>query len=84
LRAYKDFEIGSSMLTLFLRVFNILDLNNPRTIYGDTGDPFFTFGRLEAERIRPRLYYNTLDDLYTNPGFFSEPRSVEFGISYNF
>ncbi|MBM4175217.1 MAG: TonB-dependent receptor [Ignavibacteria bacterium] len=84
LRGYKDFVIGNSTLTLFLRVFNVLDLNNPRVIYGDTGDPFFTFGKLEAERIRPRLYYNTIDDLYTNPGFFSEPRRIEFGISYTF
>jgi outer membrane receptor for ferrienterochelin and colicin len=84
LRAYKDIPIASTTLTFFVKVYNVLDANNPRVVYGDTGDPFFTFGKLEAQKINPKLYYNTLDELYTNPGFFSEPRRVEFGISYNF
>lgn len=84
LRTYKDIAIANTTLTIFMKVYNLLDANNPRGIYGDTGDPFFTFGKLEAQKINPKLYYNTLDELYTNPGFFSEPRRVEFGISYNF
>lgn len=84
LRAYKDIAIANTTLTFFVKVYNLLDSNNPRSVYGDTGDPFFTFGKLEAIKINPKLYYNTLDELYTNPGFFSEPRRVEFGISYNF
>ncbi|MCX8056119.1 MAG: TonB-dependent receptor [Ignavibacteria bacterium] len=84
MRAYKDIPIASTTLTFFVKVYNLLDANNPRGVYGDTGDPFFTFGKLEAQKINPKLYYNTLDELYTNPGFFSEPRRIEFGISYNF
>lgn len=84
LRTYKDIAIANTTLTIFMKVYNLLDANNPRGIYGDTGDPFFTFGKLEAQKINPKLYFNTLDELYTNPGFFSEPRRVEFGISYNF
>jgi hypothetical protein len=84
LRAYKDIPIANTTLTFFVKVYNVFDANNPRGVYGDTGDPFFTFGKLEAQKINPKLYYNTLDELYTNPGFFSEPRRVEFGISYNF
>ncbi len=84
LRAYKDFVIGSTVLSLFVKINNLLDLDNPTGIYSDSGDPLFTFGRLEAEKINPKLYENTLDELYTNPGFFSEPRRVEIGFSYNF
>ncbi len=84
LRAYKDIPLASTTLTIFVKIYNVLDSNNPRGVYGDTGDPFFTFGKLEAQKINPKLYYNTLDELYTNPGFFSEPRRVELGISYNF
>lgn len=84
LRAYKDFDFGGSVLSLFVKVTNLLDLDNPVNIYGDSGDPLFTFGRLEAEKIKPKLYENTLDQLYTNPGHFSEPRRVELGFSYNF
>lgn len=84
LRAYKDFQIGDYNLSVFLKVFNLLDLDNARGVYGDTGDPYFTFGKYEAQKIKPTLYYNSLDDLYTNPGFFSEPRRVEVGVTFNF
>lgn len=84
LRIYKDIIFGKSLFTIFMKIYNLFDANNPRVVYGDTGDPFFTFSKLEAQKINPKLYYNTLDELYTNPGFFSEPRRVEFGISFNF
>ncbi|MBN8547565.1 MAG: TonB-dependent receptor [Ignavibacteria bacterium] len=84
LRAYKEIEIFGQRITAFMRVFNLLDLDNPRGLYSDTGDPYFTFGLLEARKVNPRLYYNTLEELYQNPGFFSEPRRVEVGLSYNF
>lgn len=84
LRAYKDFEIGNTLLTIFLRIYNLLDMDNPRVVYEDSGDPLFTFSRLEAEKINPKLYYNTLDELYTNPGYFSEPRRIDLGFTFNF
>ncbi len=84
LRLYKDFIFGSTTLSIFLKVYNLLDMDNPTNVYSDSGDPLFTFSQLEAEQIDPKLYYNTLDQLYTNPGFFSEPRRVELGFSYNF
>jgi hypothetical protein len=84
LRAYKDFVIENTVLSLFIKVTNLLDMDNPTGIYTDSGDPLFTFDRLEAEKINPQLYENTLDEFYTNSGFFSEPRRVEIGFSYNF
>ncbi len=84
MRVYKDFEIGDFWVSVFLKVFNVLDLDNATGVYGDTGDPYFTFGKYEAQLIKPTLYYNSLDDLYTNPGYFSEPRRIEFGVSVNF
>ncbi|MFA6596859.1 MAG: TonB-dependent receptor [Ignavibacteriaceae bacterium] len=84
IRAYKDFKFNGYKISLFVKVFNLLDLDNPRGVYGDTGDPLFTFGKLDAQKINPTMYYNTLDELYTNPTFFSEPRRVELGASFNF
>ncbi|MCF8306938.1 MAG: TonB-dependent receptor [Ignavibacteriales bacterium] len=83
-RIYKDFDIFGNNISVFMKVFNLLDLENPTGIYSETGDPFFTFAKYDAEQINPRLFNNSLDDLYTNPGFFSEPRRVELGLSYNF
>ncbi|MCU0413628.1 MAG: TonB-dependent receptor [Ignavibacteriaceae bacterium] len=89
LRVYKDFEISTTVLTVFLRVFNLLDFDNPVNLYTDTGDPFFTFAKLEAEKNVPSEYFsdvinNDLDQFYTNPTYFSEPRRVEIGLGFNF
>ncbi len=84
LRAYKDFVFGNTVLSLFVKVTNLLDLDNPTGIYTNSGDPQFTFDRLDAEKINPKLYENTLDEFYTDSGYFSEPRRVEVGFSYNF
>jgi outer membrane receptor protein involved in Fe transport len=84
LRVYKDFEISTSVITLFLRVINLFDSENAVTVYNDSGDPFFTFAKLEAQRINATEYNTTLDEFYTNPTFFSEPRRVEIGFSFNY
>ena len=84
LRVYKDFEIGGTTISIFAKVFNLLDLENPRDVYSDSGDPYFTFGLYEAELINPPLYNNTLEELYTDPTRFSEPRRIELGVSYYF
>ncbi|MBE0572212.1 MAG: TonB-dependent receptor [Ignavibacteriaceae bacterium] len=89
LRVYKDFEISSTVLTVFLRVFNLLDFDNPVDLYTDTGDPFFTFAKLEAQNNTPPQYFtevinNDLDQFYTDPTYFSEPRRVEIGLGFNF
>ncbi len=83
LRIYKDFEIGKNYISIFARVMNLLDWDNPTGVYSDTGDPYYTIGRTEAERINPNMYYNTLDEIFTNQGNFSQPRRVEVGLSYN-
>lgn len=84
LRVYKDFSIGPTKLSLFMKVFNLLDLDNPVNVYEDSGDPYFSFDEYEAEQINPTLYYNTLEQLYTDPSRFSEPRRVELGLSFYF
>jgi hypothetical protein len=76
--------IDNTVLTLFVKITNLLDMDNPTGIYTNSGDPSFTFDQLEAEKINPKLYENTLDEFYTDSGFFSEPRRVELGFSYNF
>lgn len=84
MRAYKDFKFGNYTLSLFVKIFNVFDLDNATGVYGDTGDPYFTFGKYEAKLINPTRYANSLDELYTNPTFFSEPRRVELGATFNF
>ncbi|MCK5455579.1 MAG: hypothetical protein KAI45_00540, partial [Melioribacteraceae bacterium] len=84
LRAYKDIPIGESYFSVFIRVMNLLDWENPTNVYTDTGDSYYTISSTEAARIKPAMYYNTLDEKFTDPTFFSQPRRVEIGLSYNF
>jgi hypothetical protein len=84
MRVYKDIMIDDFKITIFAKVFNLLDSENPVNINSDSGDPYFSFTKLEAEKINPNLYNNTLDEFYTNASFFSEPRRVELGVSFNF
>lgn len=84
LRAYKDIPIGENYFSVFVRIMNLLDWDNPTGVNSDTGDPYYTISRTEADRINPNMYYNTLDEIFMNTGFFSQPRRVEIGLSYNF
>jgi hypothetical protein len=84
MRVYKDIMLGDFKLTVFAKVFNLLDSDNPVNLNADSGDPYFSFTKLEAEKIKPILYTNTLDEFYTNASYFSEPRRVELGVSFNF
>jgi outer membrane receptor for ferrienterochelin and colicin len=84
MKANKDFSKGKLNLSIFIRIFNLLDLDNPRIVYANSGDPYFTFDKLAAENAKPKTYYNTLDDYFTNPSFFSEPRRIEIGTSISF
>ncbi|MBU0560536.1 MAG: TonB-dependent receptor [Bacteroidetes bacterium] len=84
MRVYKDIDLLDYEFSVFLKVFNLFDSDNATGVYGDSGDPYFTFSKYEATLINPTLYTNSLNELYTNPTFFSEPRKVEVGVSYNF
>ena len=84
LRAYKDIPLGKVTASIFVKVFNLLDLNNAVGVYDNSGDPAFTFDYLDALNISPREFYNTLEQYYNDPTHYSEPRRVELGLSFNF
>lgn len=85
LRAYKDIPLSdNTTVSVFVKVFNVFDFDNPNNVYAETGDPYFTYNQYDAEQTNPRTYYNSLDEFFTNPGNFSEPRRVEFGLTFNF
>jgi len=84
LRAYKDFKFGPTTVTLFIRVFNLFDTLNELNVYDDTGRAGFTIDERKARATNPPQLINTLDDWFTNPTHYSEPRRIELGITYTF
>ncbi|HKJ80597.1 MAG TPA: TonB-dependent receptor, partial [Ignavibacteriaceae bacterium] len=84
LRLYKDFKIGSSTLSIFLRVDNVLDTKNATQVYTDTGQPDWSLQEQQQMAINPPQRVSTVQDWYTRSYYYSAPRRVQFGTSFTF
>lgn len=77
----KDFIIGKSILSFFVRVFNLFDTRNELDVYRDTGRAGYSL----ISRYTPQYQGpNTLNEFLNRPDFYSEPRRILIGLSYNF
>ncbi len=83
-RAYKDFMLGSTKITLFTKVYNLFDTLNEWNVYNDTGRAGFTTDQQRVENINPLQTVNTVDEWFTNSTYYSEPRRIELGLTYSF
>ncbi len=84
LRAYKDFMFGNYRLSVFARVYNVLDALNQLNVYNDSGTADFTQEQYVMDQQHLPAIVNTVDQYYTDPSFYSEPRKIELGISLFF
>jgi hypothetical protein len=65
-------------------VFNVFDIQNEYTVYDDTGRAGFTTDLARAAATNPNERVNTLEEFYTRPSWFSEPRRIEIGFNLEF
>jgi outer membrane receptor protein involved in Fe transport len=84
LRLYKDFTLGPSTLSLFLRINNLLDTKNPTQVFTDTGQPDWSLDEQQQLRIGGPRVVSSVQDWYTRPNYYSEPRRVEIGTTISF
>jgi outer membrane receptor for ferrienterochelin and colicin len=85
LKAYKDFSLGETVrLSIFARINNVFDIKNQVNVYNDSGTADFTLDEYLRNRQGLPAIVNTVDEYYTNPTFYSEPRRVELGASVYF
>jgi len=84
LKAYKDFLFGTYRVSLFARIFNLLDTKNMVNVYDDSGVADFTEDMFLRRQAGQTKIVNTVDQYYANPTFYSEPRRIEFGASLFF
>lgn len=67
----------STRIGVFAKVFNLLDRKNEQQVFADTGTAEFTLeGGTRGAGADPRFT--------TRPDFYSAPRRVQVGISYDF
>jgi len=86
LRLYKDFNLTKNLnVSLFGRVLNLFDRLNQVNVFDDTGKADFTTDRDRVIRtIGPRTEVNSVDEFFTNPTNYSEPRRIELGTTITF
>ena len=81
LKGTRNFNVGTYTLSLFLKVFNLFDARNVSTVFSSTGRADFTTDRLSAGRVHG---VNTIDEWFTRPDYYTEPRRVQMGLTIAF
>ncbi len=80
LQINKNFKIFGADFALFARVFNLFDSKNEIKVYKDTGRATYTL----ATQYNPVMQgVNTIYEYLIQPNYYSEPRRILVGISYN-
>ncbi len=67
---------------MFLKVFNLIDTANEDEVFSDTGRAGYTLELTRAQEL-PRGV-NTLEEFFTRPDFYSAPRQIVLGASFEF
>lgn len=80
LYATKYFILLGEKLSVFLKVYNLLDTKNAQSVFTDTGLPNYT---LSSVRDPQPQGVNTLDEYFTRPDFYTAPREILVGFQIN-
>ncbi|HUL44662.1 MAG TPA: TonB-dependent receptor [Bacteroidota bacterium] len=84
MRAFYNIPVDVLHLVLYARVFNLLDIRNELNVFDDTGRAGFTTDEAAALKLHPAQVINSIDQFYTQPTNFSEPRRIEIGMNLEF
>jgi outer membrane receptor protein involved in Fe transport len=84
LRLFKSFDLGFTTISTFLRVFNLFDTMNELGVFDDTGRSGYTTDLARVKGQNTPEYVNSITEWFTIPTFYSEPRRVELGASFEF
>ena len=83
----KLFMLSDVRLELFLNVYNLLDLRDPVSVYGDTGSADYTT-TIDPNSLANNSYnpnrVSTVQDYVLRPGNFVGPRQVQLGLTLGF
>ena len=80
---YRDFKLANLNLSLFLRIYNLLDRLNEINVYHDTGRATYSYSNRLPAGLRPQGI-NTYDDYIRRPDFYSAPREIQVGLEIEF
>ena len=76
--------LGNHSMTFFVRIENLLDKLNHTNVYDDSGVADRTNQIQIAKDQNTVEFVNSIDEWFTNETFYSRPRRIEFGVTYEF
>ncbi len=88
LNMYKYFKIGNSTLKFVVKVYNLFDRKNENYVHDDTGRansslvPTYAGKNVMEHQDNPAVH--SLDEYLYRPTYYSNPRQILLGVSYNF
>ena len=71
-------------MTLFLRVENLFDRLTQNSVYDDSGVADRTNQIQIAKDQNTPEFINTVDEWFNDETFYSRPRRIEIGVTYEF
>jgi len=90
LRVFKNITLGMFDVVLFAKVFNLFDTRNERYVHDDTGRAGYTYATRSTEETEALTSHygetgvHTWEEYQQRVYYYSAPRSVQFGLSFEF
>lgn len=84
LRVFKNVTVSALNMSFFVKVFNLFDRRNETSVYGQTGRAMASAEALGLPPSPGTNRVNTVEQYINQPGNYSEPREIQFGVDLNF
>jgi hypothetical protein len=81
LRFYRDFKVMGIGMTLYMNIYNLLDVKNENIVFSDTGRATYSLIPTYTGQIQG---INTLDEYLTRSDYYSAPRQIKIGLRIGF
>ena len=78
IRLAKDINFEPVKAQFFVEVTNLFDIRNANNVYSDTGLPDVTFDAYTQKNNPVRI--SSTDEYFNNPGNYTAPRFIQFGV----
>jgi hypothetical protein len=85
IKLFKHIQFSGIKGKLYMNLYNLLDKRNEIIVYGDSGRSGETIEKYRAEIISPfePLRPNTIDQFFSRPDWYDEPREIQFGFQFS-
>ncbi len=84
MRSFYNFSLSKSIqISAHINIYNIFDIRNELTVYGDTGRSSYSLAPTYTPQYSGPMI-NTLDEYLIVPSYYSAPRQIKVGLSVSF